>query len=89
MGVDVIDGARIDPGIAKGKCHRVRRSLPLVVRLGDVARVAGGTVPLELAIDAGAAAAGMLEFLDDRDSGPLGEHESVAIGIEGTAGLLG
>ena len=88
VGVDVVDGVGVEPGVSQGHGHRSRCPQPFLVRLRDVPRVAAGPVALEFAIDAGPTPSGMLQFLEHDHPGTFCEHETVAIDIEGPARLL-
>ena len=86
MRVDVVHLLRLPARHLHGVPRGVGSALRLGVRRRDVARVTGGAVAHEFAVDV--SATGLCEFrlLQHHDSGSLPHHEAVPVLVEGAAG---
>ena len=89
MGVDVADGFRPDAGIGERALHDAVGAVAAFGWLGDVIGVAGHSVPHNFGQDAGAAAPGELQLLQDQDSRAFTDDKAVALGVKGAAGAHG
>src|SRR5205823_3372128 len=82
MRVNMIDVPRLDAGVGQGGTDRAGNASP-----GPVA-VEGGPKANHLGINPGAAAARVLQFLQDEDSAAFADHNPVAAAVEWATGLL-
>src|SRR5271166_7003267 len=89
MRVDIVHLAGFYLRVAQGALHCQRDAARLRVRLHHVVRVGRLAVAYDLRIDPRAAAARVLELLDDHSAGAFGDHEAVAVLVERTAGGRG
>ena len=87
VGVDVVDVVRRQAGVVERQADGALGAFAVDAGRDDVVGVRAGAVAGELGEDAGAAALGVLQRLEDEDAGALGADEAVAVGVEGTAGL--
>ena len=88
VGVDVLHAVGGQFRVLQRHRHGMGGAAALFVGLRDVARIAAGPVALEFGVDAGAALLRVFSFFNHHDARALGEHEAVALDVEGTAGLL-
>ena len=89
VGVDIVDVAWGQPGLAERHAHRIFGAHPVGVRSGDVIGVARQAVSDHLGINGRAARLGMLIFLQHDNARALAHDEAVAVPVIGAAGLLG
>ncbi len=89
MGVDVIDGARLDAGIVHGDRRCPCRLAPVGSRLDHVVGVGRGAVAEQLRIRCRAPARGGIGVLEHEQRGALAHDEPVPTDVERTRGLPG
>src|SRR5579859_7101827 len=85
MGVDVIHLVRIYARITHGIYHPAGRALSIFAWSRNVVRIGAHTIPGQLAINPGAPCLRVLQFFEHQYTGPLAQHESVAIDVPRTA----
>ena len=73
------------PADSQGHRHHAHRAVAVLGRRRDVERVGGRAVADDLGVDAGAAPARLLEFLEDEDAGSLADDEAVPVLVERAA----
>jgi hypothetical protein len=83
MRVDVVDVLGGQPRTAHGRPDRLRHFQALSGQPGHVIRVAALGVARDLAVDVRAAAARLVDRLENKDRGALAEHEPVPVRVEG------
>src|SRR5262249_59965639 len=88
MRVDVLDVARIEPGIRNGAFHREVGTLTVGRRIGNSISVRRRGVTADLAVDGRAARDGVVEFLEHEHARALAEDEAITLQVEGTRGCL-
>src|SRR5208282_958350 len=88
MGVDIIDLVGIEIAVFEAHPHALGRAASLGRGRRDVVSVAVGGVTANLSYDPDAARNGGLALLEDEGRRALRHHESVALLVEWTAGLL-
>src|SRR5688572_12015499 len=82
--VDVIDVSALEPGVVERGAHGELCARAFGRGCGEVISILALAETDDLAQDLRAAAAGVLELLEDEQAGTLAEHESIARRIERT-----
>src|SRR5580704_7253620 len=88
VGVDVANLGRLSPGILKRPAHGLNRAVTRRMGVRNPVTAERIAVAGNFSVDAGAAPARRLPFLQHDETGALAEHEAVARAIEGAAGAL-
>ena len=84
VGIDVVHAAAV-----LGECHLHAAHRPFAGRLHHIVTVGSRAVAGQFAQDVRAARFGVFIFFHHQDAAAAGNHEAVAVGIVGTAGLSG
>ncbi len=86
MGVNIIDGGRIEFGVAQGTGHGIGGSGAVFFWLRDMAGIATRTVANHFGIDLRPASTSVFKFFEDQQAGTFAENEAIAIEIERATG---
>jgi len=87
--VDVVELIRVDAGVGEAVAHRDRGVVAVLVRLGQVRAVSAAPKALHFGVDSCAALLCVFILLEDKNAGPFGHDEAVAISVERAAGSRG
>src|SRR6185437_13681288 len=82
--VDVLNIARLEPGIAHCTLHCALSTLAIRCGCGEVIRITGRAIADDLGEDGRNARTRMLEFLEYDDAGAFTHDEAVACRVERT-----
>ncbi|MFM1944048.1 MAG: hypothetical protein RI897_3030 [Verrucomicrobiota bacterium] len=89
VGVDVADLLGVEFGVFEAHAHTADCAFAFGGGGGDMAGVGAIAVADDFAVDAGAAGFGVLEFLEDEDTGTFAHDETITFGVEGARGVFG
>src|SRR5580700_4433020 len=88
MKVDVLNVLGCDTCFIEGQSDGAGGFFRRVAHADPMERLAGGSVPCDFRVDAGAPRASMHVVLKDKHPGTFGDHEAVAVGGEWARGAL-
>src|SRR5690606_22040652 len=85
VGVDIADGAGVEPGIGKGHAHGLGHGTG--IGFGDVGAVGVGAVADDFTENGRAASACVFIFFEYQRAGTLANNQAIAIFIKGARGM--
>ena len=89
MGIDVVHPISGYASITQSIGHTARCSSTVRAWRREMIRIAGAAVADNFAIDVRPTTTGMLQFFQDKRTGPLSHDKTVTFTVKGAAGLLG